>query len=597
MASIKNFQDSRKKHSTGVNIFEKGNNTRKVKPKSEKLMDGIGVWTSFYRANPQRFVRDYLGIELKLFQQILLYAMMHFHYLTYIAARGQGKTYLTAIFCVTRAILYPESKIVAAAGFKSQSREVIQKIADMRNKSPLLEREISVLKTSINDSVVEFHNGSWIRTVASNDGARGGRSNVLIIDEFRMVDIDVINTVLRKFQTAERQPKYLEKPEYAHLEERNKEIYLSSAYMKNHHAYERVESYTENMIAGESYFVCSLPYQISIKEGLLNKNQVKDEMSEKTFSELSWYMEMDSLFFGGASNSYFSFDEIDKNRRLSKAYYPKEIVDLLGDKKLAIPKRETGELRVLSADIATMGGAKNDASVYTVARLYPTTDGYERHIIYMETLEGAHTTTQSMRLRQLMNDFDIDTLVLDTLNAGIGVYDQLTQHATDPERGTEYQPLSCMNDERLAERCVHPNAPKVIYSIRATGALNSSIASNFKDSLRTGRIKLLVDITADDVLRSVKGYNKLDAEYKMILKMPFHHTSMMINEILNLESEINDQTKAIRLKEVGGMRKDRYSSISYLDYYVSEEISIKNRRPKNNIVPKKMFKFRVGKLF
>ena len=59
--------------------------------KSERIMQGVAAWTGFYRENPQRFVRDYLNIKLKLFQKILLYAMMHNDYFMYIAARGQGK--------------------------------------------------------------------------------------------------------------------------------------------------------------------------------------------------------------------------------------------------------------------------------------------------------------------------------------------------------------------------------------------------------------------------------------------------------------------------------------------------------------------------
>lgn len=167
------FESDAKKNRRNKNIFKRTRNFKKEGTKSERLMQGVGIWCSYYRNNPQRFVRDYLGIELKLFQQILLWAMMHFHFLTYIASRGQGKTFLTAIFCVVRAILYPESKIVAAAGQKSQAREIIQKIDDMRKSSPNLQREISNIKVSINDSSIEFHNGSWIRTVAANDGARG----------------------------------------------------------------------------------------------------------------------------------------------------------------------------------------------------------------------------------------------------------------------------------------------------------------------------------------------------------------------------------------------------------------------------------------
>lgn len=490
---------------------------------------------------------------------------------------------------MTRAILYPESKIIAAAGLKSQSREIIQKIDDLRKSSPLLEREIENIKTSVNDSRVEFHNGSWIRTVASNDGARGARSNVLIVDEFRMIPEDIINTVLRKFQTSARSPKYLRKPEYEHIElERNKEIYLSSAYFRNHHSYERVDAYKEAMIEGKPYFVCSLPYQMSIKEGLLNPEQVKDEMSEKNFSEISWYMEMDSLFFGSTANSLFNFEELQKNRKINKAYYPKEISSLLTDRSLAMPKKENGELRVLSADIATMAGSQNDASVFTIARLIPTNSGYNRHVIYMETMEGAHTTAQSIRIRQLMDDFNVDTIVLDTQNAGIGVYDQLTEHATDPERGTEYTPMSCINDERLAERCVYPNAPKCIYSIRGNPQLNSTIASNFKDSLNQGRIRFPIDERhADETLASIRGYEDLPPDVKLDFKMPFIQTTLMVNEILNLESEITD-TGLIRMKESGRARKDRYSSVSYLDHYATE-ISVKNRRKPTKFSASKMF--------
>jgi len=184
LASYGNFQVSRNKSNKKNNVFEKGNNKRKEKTKSEKLNAGVDIWCSFYRANPQRFVRDYLGIELKIFQQIILYVMMHFHFLTYIAARGQGKTFLTAVFCVTRAILYPGTKIIAAAGQKSQAKEIIGKIEEIMREAPLLKREISDIKNSANDPRVEFLNGSWIRVVAANDGARGQRSNLLIVDMY-----------------------------------------------------------------------------------------------------------------------------------------------------------------------------------------------------------------------------------------------------------------------------------------------------------------------------------------------------------------------------------------------------------------------------
>jgi hypothetical protein len=57
--------------------------------KSKRIMDGVAAWAGFYRCNPHRFVNDYLNIKLKLFQKILLYAMMHNNFFMYLAARGQ----------------------------------------------------------------------------------------------------------------------------------------------------------------------------------------------------------------------------------------------------------------------------------------------------------------------------------------------------------------------------------------------------------------------------------------------------------------------------------------------------------------------------
>lgn len=61
-----------------------------VQDKANKIMDGVAAWCSFYRANPQRFAKDFLNIRLKLFQKILIYMMMCTNYFIYIASRGQG---------------------------------------------------------------------------------------------------------------------------------------------------------------------------------------------------------------------------------------------------------------------------------------------------------------------------------------------------------------------------------------------------------------------------------------------------------------------------------------------------------------------------
>ena len=56
--------------------------------KAQKIMNIVAWRAGFYRANPHRFAEEVLGITLKLFQKILLFAMMHNNYIMYLAARG-----------------------------------------------------------------------------------------------------------------------------------------------------------------------------------------------------------------------------------------------------------------------------------------------------------------------------------------------------------------------------------------------------------------------------------------------------------------------------------------------------------------------------
>ena len=57
--------------------------------KAQKIMETVAWRAGFYRANPHRFVEEVLEIHLKLFQKILLYVMMHYNYIMYLAARGR----------------------------------------------------------------------------------------------------------------------------------------------------------------------------------------------------------------------------------------------------------------------------------------------------------------------------------------------------------------------------------------------------------------------------------------------------------------------------------------------------------------------------
>lgn len=52
------------------------------------VLEGVGIWASYYRANMHRFAIDYLHVSLKLFQIILIYMMNWCMTFVFIASRG-----------------------------------------------------------------------------------------------------------------------------------------------------------------------------------------------------------------------------------------------------------------------------------------------------------------------------------------------------------------------------------------------------------------------------------------------------------------------------------------------------------------------------
>ena len=561
--------------------------TQKLMSDDESVLDLVGEWVSFYRANPHRFVEDYFHAHLKKFQQIIINMMFHGNYSMYIAARGQGKSFLTAVFCCAYCILYPGVKIIIAAGARSQSINVLKKIkTDLMAGSPELASEIMDIQTSQANAFCYFHNQSTIEVVTANDKARSNRSHIIIVDEFRMVDLNVLTTVLRHFNAAPRMPGFMSKPEYANYpRERNKEIYLSSAFYKSHWSYNKMRSFFAAMMSeSKKSFVCGLPYQLSVKEDLYDAGQALDEMSEADFDPIRWEMEMETVWYGDEDGSLFNFEAIERCRKIPYPWLPDEFSAKLTDKRVRIPDKQNGEKRILSLDVALMASSKrrkNDAAALYINSLVPTkTQRYLNHLVYSEVTEGEHTADQALRARKLFDEYQCDYLVIDANGAGFGVFDALVREITDPKTGEVYPPLSCCNDPEKAARCTDPHAPKVIWAINANARFNSSCALLLREGFRSGKIRLLSpDTEKEDLLSALKGYSSLSQYDQSRLSLQYLNTNLLINELINLQHD--ESGGIVKVYEKSGMRKDRYSSLSY-NYYVACQLEAKLKNHSNN---------------
>lgn len=540
---------------------------------TQKTFEGFKKWTAFYRDNPHRFAKEYLGVNLFLYQVLLLWAMNKYSFFMYIAARGQGKSYIIAVYCVIRAILFPQSNIVLASGTKGQARLIItEKIFALKNNSKNVEREIKEFKTSANECYVVFHNGSKITAVTSGDSARGYRANILIVDEFRLITKETIDQILRPFLNVNRTPPYLANPKYKHLSEENKEIYISSAWYKNHWIWDSFKSYLNGMVAGKDYFVAVLPWQLSVFHNLLSRKRVMQQRTEEDFDQMSWDMEYEAIFVGENENAYYKLDDIQKCRTLPKAFYPPtdlEFVEAKGTrKKLSNMPKQAGELRILSMDIALMGSSKavkNDTTAFTLMRLLPNGEEYRRDVVYMESLQGGNSELQAIRLKQLYYDFEGDYVAMDTNGNGISVFDSCTKILYDEARDVEYPAWTVINDEMMDERKIDKNAIPIIYSIKGNPELNHKVATGLRSAFEKRKIRLLInDIEAREDLIEKKGLLKKTTEEQVNLLKPFVQATALTNELVNLVYRV--QSGYIKIEEVGTTTKDRYSSIGYGNY-------------------------------
>ena len=390
--------------------------------------------------------------------------------------------------------------MVVTAKTRGQAYEVIDKIEKILiPKSSLLRSEINFKRSAFNlqKAEVVFYNTSCIRVVTANDNSRHFRANVLLVDEYRMIPLDTLNTVLREFLVGSRDAGYLRKPQYRHLAERNMELYASSCWYTSHWSYQLAQDYLNNMMTeGKKYTICGLPYQLAVRDGIQSKEAIEDKMTESTFSAVKFQMESEALWFSDTDGGLYSYSDISRTCKIDYPMFPSSVTELIRDQKIVIPPKRSGEYRILSADIAVMAssGSKsnNDATSLFINQMTPTQSGrYLNNIVYTENYEGAHTEDQALIIRKMFEEYDCDYIAIDARGVGWGVVDLLLRDQVDYATGQIYPALSCCNDDDIAARCSNPRAQKAIWAIKGNAQFNSDCALGLREAFRQGTIRLL----------------------------------------------------------------------------------------------------------
>jgi hypothetical protein len=511
-----------------------------------------------------------------------------------IASRASAKSFVIAIYACCKAILYPQSSIVLCSGTKNQAKLLVsEKIEkELCSWSPVLKREIKKITTNSNNVEVIFHNGSKITVCAANDNARGLRATDIVREECRQIPKWIDDSVLSPFKFIRPTP-YLSMPFYSkvtELQEDATDIYISSSYFDNNSEdtwmWQIVDQSFNDMLNDKPSCLLAFDETVALYFGIKKREDLLKE--KKKQDRLTWLLEFKNCRLKDNQSAYFSYKLLSQNQVNKHPFYPRTLIDFRMGKKnpYDIPKQKN-EVRIISCDIAFVTNKNNDNSIFTCMRGLPeaTTihrenqeaitidNGYRRVVSYIDSMQGGDVTKQALRIRQLYEDFGADYIILDTRNGGITILSLLSKVMYDEERGKEYSPLACMNNDEYKAMTYVEGAKECIYAVNATQKLNSDIAQNFKGTLQAQRIDLPVTFekAKEDILPNIKEYLEAeDGETQAFYESPYLETQALISETTSLLYERKEQTGVIVVHEQGKNRKDRYTSVSYGDMFFTQ---------------------------
>lgn len=419
----------------------------KRKLTKEERKRQIRDWCTFYRRNWNIYATDRLGINLKPFQEIMLYLLGISNVFFMQCGRGLSKTFMAALAAFVKCLLYPNSEVVlTATTIKTAKKMVKEKMeGELCGRfSPVLHwmYENKLIKFSYNEEEIKVDfvfNGSWIKVLPQVDSSRGERSNTLIFEEARLMKKEMVDSVFLPMRHA-RVPSYRLLPEYANdkrLVERAQIIYLTSTRYKHEWFWNAWKVCVNNCFAKTRlvYEIFAGDVVTAIFHNFMTEEDF--EIAKSDASDIEVRMEYYNEPQGEIEGSFYTLNMFTDNRIIphSNAFIPptneEYVLDYVrGEFPWFRPKKED-ELRTLYIDFAfsdtVNADSTSDNTVIGCMSGYPNENrkNYLRNCEYMETYSGGQKDETLLRIRELFFYYDADVILLDLMKVQLKLIELL----------------------------------------------------------------------------------------------------------------------------------------------------------------------------
>lgn len=406
-------------------------------------------------------------------------------------------------------------------------------------------------------------------------------NNLGLIDETRDHDGEELEKVVYPFLNVSRQmPDGSVNP----YEPNQQRIYMTSAGSKSSYAYEvLVDLFCNSIINPKGTFVFGCDYRVPVMHGLLKKDYVNKLKMSTSFNEESFAQEYMSLWEGGNDESWFSFEQLNRHRKIKNPeIHQKSGVD-------------NNRYYLISVDV----GRFRDQTCACVFRVNIQPSGMHRATLVNLYVLGKQDDTktfqqQAVELKKIIKDFQPRNVVIDTNGVGAGFADLLIQE-TIAEDGTVYPAYGFLNDDNY-KKIQSKKAECILYGIKANAKSNSEMHSNAYSRVDKGLVNFLIaDQEAKVQLLSTKKGQKMSTEERVKRLMPHQMTTSLIQEICNLRLKKTGITNDIALEKINThYPKDKFSAFEYGLWRIKELEDEAARKRKRSAPGKRQLIFFTG---
>lgn len=506
----------------------------------------------YYRTHMDMYIEDaYSPTKLTPAQHVIARGVGNATTSVIVAPRGYGKTWITANIAKALGDLYPGTKILVVAPTADQATRIAEKIRDLANENPNFALGIKMtnartyVSIAKDSSTCTLVNGSIIESVAIGS-ARSRRAKLVIVDEARDVDMDVLRSVVLPTRNEVR----YNCRAYGFPDYESKLIYITSACPKSFEFYKEFERIVQKRAHGDKrYFACVLHYKTPVAEGLTSEEYYLNE--KESNPETTFAMEYESKFLGSSENSAFPFELVQICRTLDSI-------------EMEQPKGSKSRY-IISLDIATSKAKGSDNSVLMVHKFTEKKDGtFARKVVNVKSYNGEPLDFLTDEVRKFYHVLfpNCEKIVYDARGIGDSFDRFFDKEWIDPITGREYPPL-VVDDESLT----NPDAIQALHPFRAVNTLNQRIYTNLRVALEKQSIELPISHRVIKERQAEVAEGKRLSKYELAVYL---EADALQIEMSNIVAKAGANGNVLYDVPRSNMHKDRYSSLAMGNDYISE---------------------------